>query len=447
MDGERSHIGADAARFAADLAGAARGAAKGMAAAGPAGAVAGALWGGRGTAAKAIAAAGVLALLPVLFLLLLPGLIFGGFGDAYSPYDPNAPILNSEAAIVETANELTFTVNSALGDGLDDVRARIQTDFSFSGADGIEVIDPYEDGPQGNISLFIAQYCAAKDSDFAGISISDLGSTLQREKGKLYSYQCREEWRERTETDPDTGQETLYMDRWLIYTIRYNGEDYFADEVFHLSDAQKELAGLYAQNLSLFLGDGMLQAPGGGAASIPALGDVRYSDGAVEIVYYNQRDERYADKPYGKDNIGEYGCGPTCMAMVVSSLTGQTVGPVEMARWAYDNGYWVNDGGSLHALIPAAAEHWGLPVSGCSASEPQRILDALAQGKLVVAIMGAGHFTDSGHFILLRGVKGGQIMVADPYSVSYSNRLWDLSLILSEASRRAAAGGPFWIVG
>lgn len=237
------------------------------------------------------------------------------------------------------------------------------------------------------------------------------------------------------------------MDRWLIYTIRYNGEDYFADEVFHLSNAQKSLAGLYAQNLSLFLGDGMLQTPGSGAASIPALGDVRYSDGAVEIVYYNQRDERYASQPYGTDNIGGYGCGPTCMAMVVSSLTGQLIDPVEMARLAYDNGYWVKGGGSLHALIPAAAEHWGLPVSGCGASEPQRILDALAEGKLVVAIMGAGHFTDSGHFILLRGVKSGQIMVADPYSVSCSNRLWDLSLILSEASRRAAAGGPFWIVG
>ena len=53
----------------------------------------------------------------------------------------------------------------------------------------------------------------------------------------------------------------------------------------------------------------------------------------------------------------------------------------------------------------------GLPVSGCTTSEPQRILDALADGKLVVAIMSEGHFTSSGHFIVLRGVKDGQIMV------------------------------------
>lgn len=89
----------------------------------------------------------------------------------------------------------------------------------------------------------------------------------------------------------------------------------------------------------------------------------------------------------------------------------------------------------------------GLPVSGCSASEPQRIIDALSEGKLVVAIMAKGHFTSSGHFIVLRGVQDGKIMVADSGSYKRSNQLWDLSIILNEASRRAAAGGPFWIIG
>ena len=34
------------------------------------------------------------------------------------------------------------------------------------------------------------------------------------------------------------------------------------------------------------------------------------------------------------------------------------------------NGYWCKNSGSYHALIPAAAEAWGLPVSGCTTSEP-----------------------------------------------------------------------------
>ena len=44
-------------------------------------------------------------------------------------------------------------------------------------------------------------------------------------------------------------------------------------------------------------------------------------------------------------------------------------------------------------------------------------------------------------------VKDGKIMVADPASYTRSEQLWDLSIILNEASRRAGAGGPFWIIG
>lgn len=71
----------------------------------------------------------------------------------------------------------------------------------------------------------------------------------------------------------------------------------------------------------------------------------------------------------------------------------------------------------------------------------------MAEGKLVVAIMSRGHFTKSGHFIVLRGVQNGKILVADPASYGRSGQLWDLSLILREASRGAVAGGPFWIIG
>lgn len=102
---------------------------------------------------------------------------------------------------------------------------------------------------------------------------------------------------------------------------------------------------------------------------------------------------------------------------------------------------------SYHALIPAAAKAWGLPVEGCSTTEGQKIVDALSSGKLVVAIMRKGHFTNSGHFIVLRGVKDGKILVADPVSYDRSNMEWDLSIILNEASTYAAAGGPFWIIG
>ena len=135
------------------------------------------------------------------------------------------------------------------------------------------------------------------------------------------------------------------------------------------------------------------------------------------------------------------------MSIVVSSLTNETVDPEKMAEWAYKNGYWCSKSGSYHSLIPGAAQHWGLNVEGCAAAEPQRILDALADGKLVVALMTKGHFTSSGHFIVLRGVQDGKILVADPASQTRSKKAWDMSIILNEASKRAGAGGPFWIIG
>ncbi|WP_253205644.1 C39 family peptidase [Clostridium estertheticum] len=85
----------------------------------------------------------------------------------------------------------------------------------------------------------------------------------------------------------------------------------------------------------------------------------------------------------------------------------------------------------------------GPKVEGGTANEPQRIIDALAQGKLIIAIMAKGHFTRFGHFIVLRGVTSDKkILVADPVSVKRSEEKWDLSIILNEAD----VGGPFWII-
>lgn len=459
---ERSGLN-EAAEISAHAAGAVRGAiktgkavsgaAKGAAAAGPYGAAAAALW----THRKAVAAiiAGLL-VLPVLFIMLLPSLIFGGLTKAGVEGSPDTPILNDNAAVVENINQISQAISDLLEEGQEDVRARIDTDFTASGADQKEIINPYESSPAYNANRFIAMYCAAKNQDYTSISLKDMEDVIRKAKDALYTFTSTEESRTttvtETNTDPKTGKvtvtETEVTEIWKIYTIVYNGEAYFEDKIFALSDEQKGLAENYAQNLSVFLGDGMMQGllPAE-SAGLVSLGDIRFSDGATQVVYYNQLDKRYASKPYGTDDIGTYGCGPTCMAMVVSSLTSETVDPAEMARWAYENGYWCSRSGSYHSLIPGAAKAWGLPVQGCGKTEGQRIVDALSQGKLVVAIMLKGHFTSSGHFIVLRGVENGKILVADPANYTRSQQEWDLSIILNEASGRAGAGGPFWIIG
>ena len=412
---------------------------------GPYGAAAGAALYAVQHGKKFLAAIAVLLMLPVLFVLMLPSLIFGGLTSSGST---GQPILNDNAAIVQNTNNIAFAVNQVLGEGITDAEARIAQDFATTGGDNYEVVNPYASDMSSNTNSFIAQYCAAKGETWDTISLADMQAVLRQGKSSLYSFTRTSETRTVEADDPNTPDVVETKEEiWYIYTLQYNGEAYFADAVFHLTEAQKGLADDYAQNLSLFLGDGMFQYTEYSGATIPSLGNVRFTDGVTDVVYFNQLDQQYANKPYGTDNIGGYGCGPTSMSIVVSSLTDDIVDPVEMAEWAYKNGGWCSKSGSYHSLIPNAAKAWGLPVEGCTASEPQRILDALGSGKLVVAIMTKGHFTSGGHFIVLRGVKGGQILVADPASYKRSEKSWDLSIILNEASKRAGAGGPFWIIG
>ena len=174
---------------------------------------------------------------------------------------------------------------------------------------------------------------------------------------------------------------------------------------------------------------------------------ITFTDTDTPVVYYNQADSRWGSQMYVSKTIANTGCGPTSLAIVVSTLTGTAYDPPAICEWARTGNYYVHGKGSLHSLIPDGARHFGLQVSGCSYTEGQRIVDALSSGSLVIAIMSKGHFTTGGHFIVLRGVTAdGKILVADPGSTARSQQKWDLSIILNEANKGASAGGPFWII-
>lgn len=268
------------------------------------------------------------------------------------------------------------TISSILSEGLTDVLNRIDANFADSGCDQKEVNNPYGADVVFNANAFIAMYCASKDTDVESISQSDLESLLNTHLDKLYAFTYQDESREvEGEPDPETGEATTETITVRVYTITYNGESYFSDEIFHLSEEQKALSNDYAQNLSVFLDDGSYQVLSSTEFSADGLSyeGVVFTDGETQVVYYNQLDERWKNLPYGTDDIGGYACGPTSMSIVVSSLTSETIDPPHMAQWAYENGYWASKSGSYHTLIPGAASSWGLACEGCSPSEPQRI--------------------------------------------------------------------------
>lgn len=381
-----------------------------------------------------------LLLLPILIVAMLPVIIFGSlFGTGTDT--PSG--ITDDAVLTQNMVDLNAGISSILSEGLTDVLNRIDANFADSGCDQKEVNNPYGADVVFNANAFIAMYCASKDTDVESISQSDLESLLNTHLDKLYAFTYQDESREvEGEPDPETGEATTETITVRVYTITYNGESYFSDEIFHLSEEQKALSNDYAQNLSVFLDDGSYQVLSSTEFSADGLSyeGVVFTDGETQVVYYNQLDERWKNLPYGTDDIGGYACGPTSMSIVVSSLTSETIDPPHMAQWAYENGYWASKSGSYHTLIPGAASSWGLACEGCSPSEPQRIVDALADGKLVVALMTKGHFTKSGHFIVLRGVTSeGEILVADPASYQRSNQTWDLSIILNAYYRLYAS--------
>lgn len=70
----------------------------------------------------------------------------------------------------------------------------------------------------------------------------------------------------------------------------------------------------------------------------------------MDLVYYNQGEEPWASQTFGNDPIRGYGCGPTAMAMLASSLTGEETDPGAMADWAYQQGYCAPGSGSICPL-------------------------------------------------------------------------------------------------
>lgn len=213
-------------------------------------------------------------------------------------------------------------------------------------------------------------------------------------------------------------------------------------------DQQKTWAGLIADTIS----DSDYSAPVGSSdnSADADLSDIVFTGrgNSKDVVYFSQYDSRWGSQMYGKTNtIAGAGCGPSSLAICISTLTNKTVTPPEVCAWSVKTGHRCEGSGSYHSLIPDGAAHWGVPCRGIGQSKKQ-LVQALQDGKLVIAIMSQGHFTRGGHFIVLRGITSqGKILVADCASYERSQKEWDISIFLNECNKGAAAGGPFWVLG
>ena len=151
-----------------------------------------------------------------------------------------------------------------------------------------------------------------------------------------------------------------------------------------------------------------------------------------EIPLFLQWDKRWGYRKYGGNYLALTGCGPTSLSMVYCGLTGDTRwNPLKTARWAEKQGYYIKGQGSSWDLMSKGGRRLGLKVKQ-RAPEKEEILSALESGKAIIASVGPGDFTSSGHFIVLTGVSAFQrISVNDPNSRRRS-RSWDADRLIRQ---------------
>ena len=161
----------------------------------------------------------------------------------------------------------------------------------------------------------------------------------------------------------------------------------------------------------------------------------------VQPVVYYQTDPRWRNIPYGvngeKSTIGTAGCGPTSMAMVLATWADPNVNPETECAWALDNGYKCYHSGTYYSYFPPAAKRYKLRciqlnynnIYGDDKSAYHaQAKKAIEENNLVIACMGKGNWTKSGHYVLVYDIQDNTIYINDPASSKPSRTQGDYSL-------------------
>lgn len=137
-----------------------------------------------------------------------------------------------------------------------------------------------------------------------------------------------------------------------------------------------------------------------------------------------QWDKRWGYAPYGESIIALSGCGPTCLSMVVVTLTKNAEWtPARVAQFSEENGYYVGGAGTAWSLMTEGAKQLGVAAEELSLSESlmKAVLD---KGGAIICTLRPGDFTTEGHYIVIRGYDDSGFLVNDPNCIARSNQTW-----------------------
>ena len=153
--------------------------------------------------------------------------------------------------------------------------------------------------------------------------------------------------------------------------------------------------------------------------------------GGVPHLY--QWDPRWGYTVYSSTTFALTACGPTALSMVYQGLTGNNdLSPYDLGLRAKADGYMTEFNGTDTYFFIDEADDLGLVCYEISISSDS-LRSTLRDGAIVIANVGAGDFTEAGHFIVLAGLdEEGKLIVNDPFSAERSSVTWDVDRVISQ---------------
>ena len=169
------------------------------------------------------------------------------------------------------------------------------------------------------------------------------------------------------------------------------------------------------------------------AQSSPADGSIPTSMNGW--AYYKQGDPKWQEDIGGK-KIGPSGCGMASHAMMLTSMFGKEISPVEVGKFGRAKGLWSN--GMSWTFPSAVAKEFNLDMSpvveksnGASNGDLDAVKAVIKNGRPVI-LSGKGvsksksPFTTGGHIVLAVGVDGNnRLIINDPRGPEYTRAYED----------------------